>query len=106
MQHLPDVHAAQSNGQRGRVAFGSSRLPVHQPILFLPQCQASAQPLVRFSTIVTCVFVYAVSLFVAVSELLTLFRGAATLRGGEGKNGSRSWTTSTLRLEALVPFSR
>jgi hypothetical protein len=34
MQHLPDTDAARSDGQRGRVVFGSSQLPVHQPLLF------------------------------------------------------------------------
>jgi hypothetical protein len=46
---------------------------------------ASTRPLVRFSTIVTCVFVYAVSLFVLVSELLTLFGGAAALTQWRGE---------------------
>jgi hypothetical protein len=44
----------------------------------------SARPLVRFSTIVTCTFVYAVSLFVAVSEILTLFGGATILTRWRG----------------------
>lgn len=46
---------------------------------------ASARPLVRFSTIVTCVFVYAVSLFVVLSEILTLFGGAAALTRWRGE---------------------
>jgi hypothetical protein len=46
---------------------------------------ASARPLVRFSTIVTCVFVYAVSLFVVLSEALTLFGGAAALTRWRGE---------------------
>jgi hypothetical protein len=39
MQHLPVVDAAQSNRKRRRVVSGSGRLPVHQPLLFLPQCR-------------------------------------------------------------------
>jgi hypothetical protein len=46
----------------------------------------SARPLVRFSTIITCVFVYAVSLFVAVSEILTFFGGGAALTRWRGEN--------------------
>jgi hypothetical protein len=45
----------------------------------------SARPLVRFSTIITCVFVYAVSLFVALSEILTLFGGGAALTRWRGE---------------------
>ena len=45
----------------------------------------SARPLVRFSTIITCVFVYAVSLFVALSEILTRFGGGAALTRWRGQ---------------------
>jgi len=45
----------------------------------------SARPLVRFSTIITCVFVYAVSLFVPLSEILTLFGGGAALTRWRGE---------------------
>jgi hypothetical protein len=65
----------------GRLIFGLALLVVPLTVISL----ASSRPLVRFSTIVTCVFVYAVSLFVIVSELLTLFGGAATLTRWRGE---------------------
>jgi hypothetical protein len=65
----------------GRLVFGLALLVVPLTVISL----ASSRPLVRFSTIVTCVFVYAVSLFVVVTELLTLFGGAAALTRWRGE---------------------
>jgi hypothetical protein len=65
----------------GRLVFALALLVVPLTVISL----ASSRPLVRFSTIVTCVFVYAVSLFVIVSELLTLFGGSATLTRWRGE---------------------
>jgi hypothetical protein len=64
-----------------RLAFALAQLVVPLTVISL----ASSRPLVRFSTIVTCVFVYAVSLFMVVSELLTLFGGAAILTRWRGE---------------------
>jgi hypothetical protein len=63
------------------LVFGIALLVVPLAIITL----VSARPLVRFSTIVTCVFVYAVSLFVVLSEVLTLFGGAAVLTRWRGE---------------------
>ena len=63
-----------------RLVFGIALLVVPLAIITL----VSARPLVRFSTIVTCVFVYAVSLFVVLSEVLTLFVGAPVLTRWRG----------------------
>lgn len=65
----------------GRLIFGLALLVVPLTVISL----ASSRPLVQFSTIVTCVFVYAVSLFVVVSEFLTLFGGAAALARWRGE---------------------
>ena len=64
-----------------RLVFGIALLVVPLAIITL----VSARPLVRFSTIVTCVFVYAVSLFVVLSEVLTLFVGAPVLTRWRGE---------------------
>jgi hypothetical protein len=65
----------------GRLTFGIALMLVPIAVISL----ASERPLVRFSTIVTCVFVYAVSLFVVLSEALTLFGGARALRRWRGE---------------------
>src|SRR5215467_8437612 len=64
-----------------RLVFGIALMVAPITVIWL----ASGRPLVRFSTIVTCVSVYAVSLFVVLSEALTLFGGAATLRRWRGE---------------------
>jgi hypothetical protein len=70
------------NWRKGsRLVFGLTLLVVPLMVISL----TSSRPLVRFSTIVTCVFVYAVSLFVVLSEALTLFGGAAALTRWRGE---------------------
>ena len=64
----------------GRLLFTLILLAVPLIVIWL----TSSRPLVRFSTIVTCVFVYAVSLFVFVSEILTMFGGATALTRWRG----------------------
>jgi hypothetical protein len=78
------VHAALKESmawKRGRLTFAIALTVAPITVIAL----ASARPLVRFSTIITCVFVYAASLFVMLSEALTLFGGAATLRRWRGE---------------------
>ena len=85
-----------------------SRLLVALALLVLPLTVislASARPLVRFSTIVTCVFVYSVSLFVLLSEILTLFGGAAALTRWRGEKWVKELDYIYLHLEALEQFS-
>jgi hypothetical protein len=64
-----------------RLIFGIALMVAPITVIWL----ASGRPLVRFSTIVTCVLAYAVSLFVVLSEALTLFGGAAILRRWRGE---------------------
>jgi hypothetical protein len=65
----------------GRLAFGIALMIAPVAVIAL----ASERPLVRFSTIVVCVFVYAVSLFVVLSDALMLFGGASALRRWRGE---------------------
>jgi hypothetical protein len=64
---------------KGRDRWKGPRLVCGLALLMVPLVViwlVSSRPLARFSTIVTCTFVYAVSLFVVLSEILTLFGGA------------------------------
>jgi hypothetical protein len=73
---------------RGSAWQKGSRMVFALVLLLLPLAVIaliSSRPLVRFSTIVTCVFVYSVSLFVVLSEVLTLFGGAAALTRWRGE---------------------
>jgi hypothetical protein len=71
-----------SNRWKGhRLVCGLALLVVPLVVIWL----VSSRPLVRFSTIVTCTFVYAVSLFVVLSEILTLFSGATALTRWRGE---------------------